>query len=100
MKVKELLSDESKWTKGVLARTADGTACSPTSQHASCFCLLGAIDHCYAGSPCQIDISIVKLKRAIGRVVKHTPIPMTISQFNDYHATFEDLKKAIEIADI
>jgi hypothetical protein len=101
MKVKELLSEESKWTTGVLAKNGDGYDCSPTDPDASCFCLLGAIDKCYDGFDSKKDLAIIKLKRAISR---HTNaiivIPMTISTFNDHHASFEDIKKVLEIADI
>ena len=99
MKVKELLSDESKWTKGVLARNVNGYICSPTSSEAKCFCLLGAIDHCYADNKVAIDHSITKLKKAIYSHVRPM-VSMTISTFNDYHASFEDIKKVLEIADI
>ena len=101
MKVKELLSDESKWTKGVLAKDSYGCDCPPTDPDASCFCLLGAIDKCYDGFDSKKDLAIIKLKRAISRHPK-TPVhsPVTISTFNDYHASFEDIKKVLEVADI
>ena len=100
MKVKELLSDESKWTKGVLAKTSSGSDCSPTDPKATCFCILGAIDHCYANNPIAADLAITKVKKAIAIVGYNILVPMTISTFNDHHATFEDIKKVLEIADI
>ena len=40
-----LLSDESKWTKGARARTADGGVTWSTADNACCWCLSGALRH-------------------------------------------------------
>jgi hypothetical protein len=47
MKAYELLSDPSKWTKYVLARSSDGLPVTPTSPAACQFCIVGALYHCY-----------------------------------------------------
>ena len=47
MKIRELLSDESKWTKGADARDCDGTPAHPYSEKAVCWSLVGAIQKCY-----------------------------------------------------
>jgi len=47
MKVKELLSDPFKWTQRAYARDKIGRKTGPTSQDATCFCLKGAVYHCY-----------------------------------------------------
>lgn len=47
MKVHELLDGPEKWTKGANAREADGSHCFTNSPLATCFCLRGAILHCY-----------------------------------------------------
>ena len=100
MKVKELLADESKWTRSVLARNRGGYACSPTDPTATCFCLLGAIDRCYPDLA-KSDLAIIKLQRAIAKHTEATiVVPMTVGTFNDYHASFEDIKKVLELADI
>lgn len=39
----ELLSAPERWTHHTLARTEGGDACNPSSQHAFCFCILGAL---------------------------------------------------------
>lgn len=47
MKVWQLLSDESKWTKGFAARSVYGAPIDPRSNEAVCWCLVGAIARCY-----------------------------------------------------
>ena len=52
MKVRELLADESAWTKGQMARQENGMMAYPESRYACKWCLDGAIDRCYpAGGP-------------------------------------------------
>jgi len=43
MKAHEVLSDESKWTRGELARNNTGDACDETSSLACQWCIVGAI---------------------------------------------------------
>lgn len=40
---RELLADEAKWTKGVMARREDGVQVSAEDPRATCFCAFGAI---------------------------------------------------------
>lgn len=47
MKIRELLSDESKWTQKHLARDADSNPVIPQDDTAVSFCLMGAMDRCY-----------------------------------------------------
>lgn len=47
MKIRELLSDESKWTKGVASRDSNGNEVPYSSLLATCWCLLGACCRCY-----------------------------------------------------
>ena len=49
MKVKDLLTDESKWTKGAYSRDAEGETTDLLDRGAVCWCLRGAIDLCYNG---------------------------------------------------
>jgi hypothetical protein len=39
----EIVSDESKWTRGAMARTADGKACASLDPLAVRFCAVGAL---------------------------------------------------------
>ncbi len=47
MKVKELLADPKRWTKGAMARRSDNFPVSPKDPSATCWCLMGAIEMCY-----------------------------------------------------
>lgn len=50
MKVRELLSDKSKWSKHHYAQDASGKPTSPHSENAVAWCLVGAIEKCYGMS--------------------------------------------------
>jgi hypothetical protein len=39
----EIILDESKWTRGAMARMADGAACAPLDPLAVRFCAVGAL---------------------------------------------------------
>ncbi len=43
VKARALIEDDRRWTKGVEARMASGSECSPTSPDAVCFCACGAL---------------------------------------------------------
>lgn len=47
LKIRELLSDESKWTQGSEAKGVDGFEVSSRGPHAVRFCLIGAMERCY-----------------------------------------------------
>jgi hypothetical protein len=47
MKVKDILSDPSQWTKCTMARNEDGRPCDPLDERAVQFCLRGAIIRSY-----------------------------------------------------
>ncbi len=49
MKVKELLTDKTKWIKGYYAVNKAGDFVSQHSDEATCWCLVGAIYRCYPG---------------------------------------------------
>ena len=85
MKVRELLSDKSKWTQGTFARDKDGFEVNSRSRYAVCWCLMGAVNKCYE------DVTEVmgKLKTEVGNFV----------WFNDNHE-YEDVVKLVERLDI
>lgn len=85
MKVKDLLKDESKWTKGCHARDASGEAVSP--RDGCSWCLLGAVDYCYYPNS---EIVLKKIRREVGGF---------IGIWNDSH-TFEEVRNLIEELDI
>lgn len=87
MKIRELLSDETKWCKNDVAQDKDGSAISATSDDACKWCLVGAIDKCYTDSTEDIWLKIYKY------------LNMSIGKFNDSH-NFEDIKNLVEELDI
>lgn len=64
MKIKELYTDESKWTQTVFARDAEGNPCPFNSDKAVSWCLVAAVIKCY---PAQESLAIIKkIKDKIG----------------------------------
>lgn len=54
-KVRELLSDESKWTKGAFGSTSpNGEKLCSKDPRATCWCLSGAINKCYGSEASEI----------------------------------------------
>ena len=94
MKVKELLSDESKWTKGFHARKADGSATSVESKEAVSFCLVGAVLRCY---PIGYPIALKVIRKGIRRM----KLRCSVYDWNDRKKrTFADVKNLVEELDI
>lgn len=92
-KVKELLSDESKWCKRTYARDANDVSISADSDAACSFCLLGAIHRCY-----QIgSIDVIKRVRTKLQIESYE----TVGTWNDNrNTTFADVKALVEELDI
>lgn len=96
MKVRELLSDKSKWTKRWYARTKDGFKTNATSKDAVSFCLLGAIEKCYGTEFfCNLPNDVKgKLYERFGSASKP-------SSWNDANErTFEEVKTLVDELDI
>jgi hypothetical protein len=96
MKIKDLLSDKSKWTQGSYARDAEGRACDVDSPCADKFCLTGAAVRVYDGP------AVWGALRAIARAI---PLDyhggMEIEHWNDRQdRTFYDVRQVLEKADI
>jgi hypothetical protein len=88
MTIQELLSDESKWTKGTAARNSSGSPVHPTNKNAVKFCLIGAAVRC------GVD------KELIQPAVKELGF-CRISIFNDHpDTTFADIRRVIEEANV
>lgn len=97
MKVRELLADPAKWTKGASAKLADGTTAPFSHEKAVCWCLMGATFRCY-DSDHDLDHALMKLRKAItdktGRVIG-------IAGFNDDEkTTHEDILAVCRDADV
>jgi len=104
MKVCELLSDETKWTKGAFARDVKGVECSPNTWVAQSWCLLGAISKCYGYvpisdgfSPTPCENAIRQLRNALRRV--HGRNVITDWQ-DDPETTFEMVQELLKEANI
>lgn len=64
MKIRDLLADPSKWTQGAYARDAEGNKIRFRSgrDSAVCWCLQGAVQHCYDDD--EVAWRILKLIRS------------------------------------
>lgn len=87
MKIRELLSDESKWTQQTCARDQNGERTEIGDPTATKFCIYGAIIKCYG--ECRDEIWLKLRKRIDGNPVA----------FNDMH-TFEEVKAIVEELDV
>lgn len=88
MKVSELFSSPAKWTKYTWSRDGNGLPVG-LSKTAVCWCLEGALYHCYRAS------KVAYLKPTIEAVIGE------IHLWNDMpERTFEDVKKLVEQLDI
>lgn len=91
---RELLSDESRWTQGVIARKANGRPTILEDNEAVCFCSLGAIGK-QSDRYSSLEVQAVRtLQKAVGTGV---------SCFNDaperkHSEVLEAFDKAIELA--
>ena len=64
MKAFELLSDESKWCKQVVARTIGGILCDWNSPEAVRWCAMGAVLKCYSMTD-EMRPTMIKLWRGL-----------------------------------
>lgn len=98
MKVKELLDRPERWTKGAIARRADGCMTSVEDRGAVCWCLWGAMVHCY-GFP-------IAFGEIIGKTAEHVPAKgephqSDVTLWNDQDdRTFEEVKALVDELDI
>lgn len=72
MKLHELLSDPSRWTKGATARNSIGNIVSSYDPTAVCFCLIGAIFRIYPDDyPNAFNERVAIHKQLEGRLSNH-----------------------------
>jgi hypothetical protein len=92
MKVKDLLSDASAWTRGTMARDKSGKPCDPRDDRAVQFCLVGAIRRVYRGWGERMR-AYDDVSRVIGNTI--------IEYWNDApDRTFLDVLRVLEKADV
>lgn len=90
MKIQELLTDESKWTKSHEARDSYGQPVDECSKEAVQWCLLGAIIKCY-----NVD------RIGICNKVRIRLDSFMLTSWNDaQNRTFNDIRSLIKELDI
>ena len=94
MKVKELLSDESKWTQNAYARNEHENVVGYNDTMAVRWCLIGAINVCY---PTLEEYAQVKQK--LNDELRKRSGSSDAVYFNDGR-TFEEVKGLVELLDI
>lgn len=106
MKIRELYTDESRWTKGELARDSNGFYIplwkipKGTFPEGVSFCLIGALAKCYQDFENRMDAKN-KIREAIGDVDSNKSVRPSIINYNDAEErTFEEIKALVERLDI
>lgn len=94
MKVKELLTDESKWTNTYAARNPNGEPCDSCSTSAVCWCLYGATQKCYP----RYDEWMPVVDK-IRKYLKANCDGCAIGTWNDNHS-FQDVLALVKQLDI
>ena len=91
MKAHDILSDESKWTKGTLARNRLGEPCDYVSQSACKWCVEGAL---HAAYPSLVDdyTAAFRLEDETGRKIH--------KWHDDPETTFQDVRKLLLKLDV
>ena len=98
MKIRELFTDESKWTTHAYARTKEGKVLlNAHLPEAVCWCLDGAISKCYLfGNESDQLRTYYMIKHKIFEHVNENPVP-----WNDHpKRTFAEVKQLVETLDI
>jgi hypothetical protein len=89
MKIRDILTDRSKWTWGALARNEYEEPCDPQDEEAVQFSLAGAIFRAYVG---------VEMAAAYRTALALTGGSITKWNSSPYR-TFEDVREVAELAD-
>jgi Fe-S-cluster formation regulator IscX/YfhJ len=89
MKVRDLLTDSSKWTQGALARDASGEPCRPNGDIARQWCILGALTRIYGDT-----VDFVDATEALGQVIQnldnYDDDDYVVGEDVDWYAVLED----------
>jgi hypothetical protein len=102
MQVKELPTDESKWTKGAYARDSEGYGVPPSSPDAVSWCLMGAVEHCYGTLNDIVPILLLILVDTISGIIGEVQdIVYSTTEWNDdINTSFIQIRELIEELDI
>ncbi len=93
MKIKELFSSADKWTKEMMARTAEGKWNPVHDSDTTCWSLTGGVMKCYEREGRSDEIYALIKTEVLSRGFK------SVSSFNEA-ASFEDIKQLVEKLDI
>lgn len=96
MKVRELFSDESKWKQGVGSTNSAGEKVPYDDPTAVCWCLLGAIYHCYSVTKGRL-VEERLMTRLFGNGKRK--LGDCLSVWNDRH-TFAEVKRLVVAEDV
>ena len=97
VKARELISDPERWTHGVYARDAKGESCFDSSDEATCFDALGALNR-VSGTRMRARTSASSF---LYEAIDSVPSPYSIGEINDqlgHEATLKIFDRAIELA--
>jgi hypothetical protein len=95
MKVQELLTDESKWTRRAYARNRWGHVTGVRENDAVCWCLFGAVEKCYGWT-----VEGLRARKNIEGVLAELGYD-SIAQFNDGPWTlFKDIQSVVKQAGV
>lgn len=92
MKIKDLYSDESKWTKGAYAKTSEGYFTYSRDGGAVCWCLAGAALKVSCGTQEAFSAIWNKVFAEVGMDM--------VTWNDDPERTFEEVKALVEKLDI
>ena len=99
-KTRDLLSDESKWNKGFLNMTPYGSPSNIYHDHATSWCLTGALFRYYKYNPHLKEMVCTRIMNAINEIYPYDDFRYTgITSFNDCDNTdHEDILKVLDMA--
>lgn len=102
MKIKELLTDETRWTQFCEAQNARGNVVEPHASDAVCFCLIGAVIRCYRDPNERRDVLLKIRRKLTGDESTPEILPLSIiTQWNDRPTrTFNDVATLVNELDI
>lgn len=89
--IKELLCDESRWTKGSFAKDSFGKSTNSFAENAVCWCLVGAINKIYRENSSKI------VNKVCIKLIDPDSDWLSLAHFNDDPSiAYKDVMKIVE----
>lgn len=99
MKIRELYSDPTRWTKGCFAKNKEGIAVPFRSSDAYAFCLMGAVSYCYSDN--DNDEMALKVDTKIRNYLRQKTGSGKQASWNDApERTYEEVKAMVDELDV